>query len=171
MAPRHQANTTDADVADRFVKLGGCFNVRDLGGYPAADGRVVRRGRIYRADALDRLTAAGRAGLAALGINTVIDLRQPRSWQPEPPWPGRRQHIPLRAATPNWDGLTTTEAADPDLAVAHYRDTVQQGGPAWQPCSPRSPRRERPRRSASSAPDTDRLLTHATVSSGRLSEL
>jgi len=47
MAPRHQASITDADAdADagaRFVDLDGCFNVRDLGGYPAADGRVVRR--------------------------------------------------------------------------------------------------------------------------------
>lgn len=135
MEARHQASTADADVADRFVALDGCFNVRDLGGYPTADGRAVRRGRIYRADALHRLTAPGRAAFAILGINTVIDLRTAaevadRSGQPQRPWPGRWEHISLRAATPNWDGLTPTEAADPDLAVTHYRETVQQGGPA-----------------------------------------
>lgn len=135
MAARHQAGIADDDVAARFVELEGCFNVRDLGGYPTADGRAVRHGQIYRADALHRLTATGRAGLATLGINTVIDLRTAaevthHSWQPEPPWPGRWQHIPLRAATPDWSGITATQAADPDLAVAHYRETVQQGGPA-----------------------------------------
>ncbi len=135
MAASHQTGTADDDVAARFVELEGCFNVRDLGGYPTADGREVRRGQIYRADALHRLTAAGRDGLARLGINTVIDLRTAnevthRSWQPEPPWPGRWRHIPLRAATPDWSGLTSAQAADPDLAVAHYRDTVQMGGKA-----------------------------------------
>lgn len=135
MAARHQTDTAEDDVGARFVEMEGCFNVRDLGGYPTADGREVRRGQIYRADALHRLTAAGRDRLATLEINTVIDLRTAdevthRSWQPEPQWPGRRHHIRLRAATPNWSGLTTKQAADPDLAVAHYRDTVQQGGPA-----------------------------------------
>ena len=42
----------------------GCFNVRDLGGLPTADGRETRRGELVRADAVDRLTAA-RLGRAA----------------------------------------------------------------------------------------------------------
>ena len=53
----------------------GCFNVRDLGGLPAAGGRVTRRGAIVRADALDGLTAAGWRALAAHGVRTVVDLR------------------------------------------------------------------------------------------------
>src|SRR6185503_8406085 len=42
----------------RQLDWDGCFNVRDLGGLRTADGRVVRRGELVRADALERLTAA-----------------------------------------------------------------------------------------------------------------
>ena len=31
---------------DRRVDLGGVYNVRDLGGYPGADGRLVRAGAL-----------------------------------------------------------------------------------------------------------------------------
>ena len=48
----------------RHLQWDGCTNVRELG-----------RGGIVRADALDRLTAAGWAALEAHGVRTVIDLR------------------------------------------------------------------------------------------------
>lgn len=123
------------DADGRFLTLDGCFNFRDLGGYPTIDGQLVRRGTVYRADALHRLSTAGRAGLAQLGIAAVIDLRTPaevsdRSWQPAPQWPGRWRHLPLREATPNWGGLTTEQAADPNLAIQHYIETVREGGSA-----------------------------------------
>jgi protein tyrosine/serine phosphatase len=49
----------------------GCFNVRDLGGLPAADGRHTRWGALVRADAVDRLTAAGWAALHDHGVRTI----------------------------------------------------------------------------------------------------
>jgi protein-tyrosine phosphatase len=60
---------------ERHLACAGCANVRDLGGLRTADGREVRRGAIVRADALDRLTAAGWAALEAHGVRTVVDLR------------------------------------------------------------------------------------------------
>lgn len=62
-------------VNDRHLDWEGCFNARDLGGLPAADGRSTRWGAVVRADALDGLTAAGWAALVAHGVRTVIDLR------------------------------------------------------------------------------------------------
>jgi protein-tyrosine phosphatase len=60
----------------RTVALEGCLNFRDLGGYPARDGRVVRRGQVFRSDALHLLTAADVARLRdELCIGDVIDLR------------------------------------------------------------------------------------------------
>ncbi len=59
----------------RHLDWEGCFNVRDVGGLPTADGRETRFGRVVRADALDGLTAAGWAALSAHGVRTVIDLR------------------------------------------------------------------------------------------------
>jgi protein-tyrosine phosphatase len=62
-------------VVRRHLSWEGCFNVRDLGGLRTTDGRETRRGRVVRADRLDRLTAAGWAALSAHGVRTVIDLR------------------------------------------------------------------------------------------------
>jgi protein-tyrosine phosphatase len=59
----------------RHLDWDGCFNVRDLGGLRTADGRVTRRGALVRADALERLTAAGWDALVAHGVRTVVDLR------------------------------------------------------------------------------------------------
>ena len=62
-------------AADRHLDWEGCFNVRDLGGLPTTDGRVIRRGAIVRADTLDGLTTAGWDALMAHGVRTVVDLR------------------------------------------------------------------------------------------------
>jgi len=70
-----ESSLTVSSPAQRHLEWEGCFNVRDLGGLPTADGRTTRSGAVLRADALDGLTAAGRAALTAHGIRTVIDLR------------------------------------------------------------------------------------------------
>ncbi len=66
-----------ASSADPSRKLAfeGCFNFRDLGGYPAAGGARTRWRRLFRADGLSRLTEKDREDLGALGVVTVIDLR------------------------------------------------------------------------------------------------
>jgi len=61
--------------ASRTVELEGCHNFRDLGGLPTADGRRVRRGRVYRSDSLVNLTASDQARVTALGIRLLYDLR------------------------------------------------------------------------------------------------
>jgi protein-tyrosine phosphatase len=59
----------------RHLDWEGCFNARDLGGLPTADGRTTRRGALVRSDSLDHLTPAGWAALQAYGIRTIVDLR------------------------------------------------------------------------------------------------
>ncbi|MCB9657578.1 MAG: tyrosine-protein phosphatase [Polyangiales bacterium] len=53
------------------------LNLRDLGGLPVGDGRVVRAGIVYRAGALSKVSASARAALDALALRTVVDLRTP----------------------------------------------------------------------------------------------
>lgn len=60
----------------RHLPLPGTINVRDVGGYPAADGRWTRWRTLLRADALHRLDDSGRAALAEIGLRTVVDLRE-----------------------------------------------------------------------------------------------
>lgn len=55
------------DYADRHHPFNGCFNFRDIGGYPADDGRRVRWGRYFRAGRQDRMTAEDLTRVAELG--------------------------------------------------------------------------------------------------------
>jgi protein-tyrosine phosphatase len=65
-----------AEVSPRRIELEGPANFRDLGGYPAADGRTVRTGRVFRSDSLSYMTDADvRHCVDVLGLHTVIDLR------------------------------------------------------------------------------------------------
>lgn len=62
-------------IKDRQIHLEGANNVRDLGGVHTADGREVRSGRLFRADALHKLTDADMQVLEPLGIVTIMDFR------------------------------------------------------------------------------------------------
>ncbi len=66
-----------SDYPDRHFPFEGCFNFRDIGGYPAGDGRMVRWGRYFRAGRQDRMTPEDLARVKALGIATQVDLRRP----------------------------------------------------------------------------------------------
>jgi protein-tyrosine phosphatase len=57
------------------MPLTGLYNLREVGGYPAADGGTVRWGTLFRSDALHRLDESGTAAIAALGLRTIVDLR------------------------------------------------------------------------------------------------
>src|SRR5262245_34452194 len=71
-------------AVDRTLRWDACYNVRDLGGLPTADGRRTRWGALVRADILCRLTEAGRASLLGHGVRTVVDLRGPDELAEEP---------------------------------------------------------------------------------------
>jgi protein-tyrosine phosphatase len=62
-------------VAERFVRLEGAGNFRDLGGYQTSDGRTVRWGQVYRSGNLSSLTDADLQQLTDLDLHLIIDLR------------------------------------------------------------------------------------------------
>lgn len=62
---------------DRNVVLDGAWNVRDLGGLKTEFGHTVRRGRLFRAGSLSRLSETGRRALTDLDLRTVVDFRTP----------------------------------------------------------------------------------------------
>lgn len=68
----------------RHLAWEGCYNVRDLGGYPTRDGKTTRWGAVVRTDNLARLTGAGRASLIDYGVRSIVDLRRPDELEEHP---------------------------------------------------------------------------------------
>lgn len=75
-APRPAPATVGAvEHRDRVIPLEAGSNFRDIGGYPAAHGRRVKWGLIYRSGGTPMLTAADRARIAGLHLTHMVDLR------------------------------------------------------------------------------------------------
>ena len=64
-----------SDTPSRHLNLAGASNFRDLGGYPAKDGRRVRWRQIFRSNHLGHLTEADIAALRPLGLKSAFDFR------------------------------------------------------------------------------------------------
>jgi protein-tyrosine phosphatase len=69
------ADGSAVKAAERILHVEGVANFRDIGGYPAVDGKRTRWGLYYRSGMLGELTENGRAMLRALNIRWVCDLR------------------------------------------------------------------------------------------------
>jgi protein-tyrosine phosphatase len=114
------------------VTLDAVHNFRDLGGYRSADGRVTRWGRLYRSDALYRVTDGDLEIMRRLGIRTVVDLRtrhevDNRGTYPVDQHDVRFEHLPLIQEI--WE--RTTPPADDvnpvDYLVDRYLEMLDNG--------------------------------------------
>jgi protein-tyrosine phosphatase len=119
------------DPADRLLALAGTWNTRHVGGYPAADGRVVRDHVLIRADALHRLDDDGRSLLAGLGVRTVLDLRRLSEVEANPDLldgvGADVHHLPLFD-----EGRGVGGIADFELTLEFvYRSLIEHSGPAF----------------------------------------
>src|SRR5689334_20481755 len=59
----------------RHLNLQGASNFRDLGGYRAVDGRVVRWRQLFRSNHLGHLTESDIAIVRGLGVRSAFDFR------------------------------------------------------------------------------------------------
>jgi protein-tyrosine phosphatase len=64
-----------SDVPARHLNLAGASNFRDLGGYPAKDGRTIRWRQIFRSNHLGHLTDDDIGVLRGLGVRSAFDFR------------------------------------------------------------------------------------------------
>jgi protein-tyrosine phosphatase len=71
------ARTTPPPAPGDSLGIASAPNLRDVGGYEAADGRRVRRGLVYRGGQLLALAADEFDRVVALGLRRVFDLRTP----------------------------------------------------------------------------------------------
>jgi protein-tyrosine phosphatase len=77
----------------RILPFEGVENFRDFGGYDA-DGRRLKRGRLYRSAHHGNATEADLAAMRDLGLSVIVDLRRPNE----------RQRDPCR----RWEGFAAT---------------------------------------------------------------
>ncbi|MEO0436248.1 MAG: tyrosine-protein phosphatase [Pseudomonadota bacterium] len=100
----------------RHLDLEGCPNFRDAGGYETKAGPLGWR-RLFRSGHLADVSEAGRASLARLGIELVIDLR-------------RADERKLEPSTLAGAKLITAEITPGSQASAIYADSTKLGGAA-----------------------------------------
>ncbi|MBO0437723.1 tyrosine-protein phosphatase [Vagococcus fluvialis] len=62
-------------IEESLVPLEGTFNTRDLGGYHTMDGKVIKKGRLFRSDDLHLLSSKDIALLEEMAITTIVDYR------------------------------------------------------------------------------------------------
>ena len=66
----------DQSRPQRHLDLEGAYNLRELGGYPTADGRTTRWKAILRSGGMQEITPASQAAMIDYGVRSVIDLRR-----------------------------------------------------------------------------------------------
>ncbi|MFQ5477025.1 MAG: tyrosine-protein phosphatase [Candidatus Binatia bacterium] len=115
------------------LALDGSFNFRDLGGFVTRDARRVRRGLVYRSDALHRLEPGDIKILDGLGIKKVFDLRSSVELERDglgefARLGGRHVHVPLISVSlspfdpeVNWRQLNLQD---------RYLEMLESGGDA-----------------------------------------
>lgn len=108
---------------ERKIPLDGCFNFRDLGGYPTTDGAHVRWRRMFRADGLQALTEEDVRHLRDdLRLSDIIDLRSTAELTHD--GRGRLADTPIRFHhVPFFDGDTRVQVAPTEWSL----DTMYLG--------------------------------------------
>lgn len=86
-------------------------NFRDLGGYIGNNGRVVKKGQIYRSSQLSNLSEEEINDLVALNMQTIVDFRNQTERKANPD-----DSVP-RATYVSLDILSEASAASPDVTT------------------------------------------------------
>lgn len=73
--PKSTSLTNKSENTSRLLPLQGAYNVRDLGGYPTAQGTQVKWRKVFRSGDLHNLTDSDLTDLNQIPIKTYIDFR------------------------------------------------------------------------------------------------
>lgn len=87
-------------IPKRRLHFSGTTNFRELGGYQALDGKLVRWGALYRSGSLHKLTDADLKRLSDLDLAWIVDFRSSGEKEREPDrlpahWAARLIEIPI----------------------------------------------------------------------------
>jgi protein-tyrosine phosphatase len=104
----------------RHYPLPGTYNFREVGGYHAGSS-TTKWGKLYRSDALNRLTDEARDDLRQRDIRTVIDLRDDEERRHNP---SLLEGLPVRVVeSPIFSGSASSFLAS-DITLARLYETV-----------------------------------------------
>jgi hypothetical protein len=122
------------DYSDRHHPFEGCFNFRDIGGYPTADGLRIRWGRYFRAGRQDRMSERDLQKVESLGIATQIDLRKPEEVRDQGRGPLEAQGTAYHNIAVIPDGGTDQLArlvGDTGISGKRYLGYLEFGPESW----------------------------------------
>lgn len=113
-------------LPQQFIDAEKIFNLRDIGGWNAADGAKVRTGRVFRSDNLGMVTEADLDTLVGeLGVRHVIDLRRGEELEQAGRFPEvdgvEFHHFELEHIRWEYLDLALTAAAPPERVVEFLR--------------------------------------------------
>lgn len=135
-------DNTDPFPLERRLPLTGATNFRDLGGYPTAEFRQVKKGLVFRSDHLSRLTAGDQQILEGLRFKLVCDLRTVREQQKAPdllPVSDTMRLLSLPIGAKGFDPSTAMDRLQKgddswlsmDFFIELYRRYLDDFGPVW----------------------------------------
>ena len=129
-------------ASERLVPMEGAVNFRDIGGYQATDGRLVKWGRVDRSDGLARLTSKDHETLHRIGLGRVFDFRTPAEVSASPdllPEDGAIAYVnlPVRHGAIDFTvAMKRLQKGDvawmtPDFMVNGYIRNLEEYGQVW----------------------------------------
>jgi protein-tyrosine phosphatase len=98
----------------RHLNLAGASNFRDLGGYPAGDGKHTRWRQLFRSNHLGHLTDGDITVLRELGLKSAFDLR------------GAEERLPTMCC---YDDVSVHSLPIEPVTMAVLRDRIATGKP------------------------------------------
>src|SRR5574341_917696 len=120
----------DKSDLQRYLRLEGCANMRDIGGYETLDGRRTRWKVILRSDNLDKLPPASQQAVVDYGVTTVIDLSEREEIERQPDVFATSEvvkylHLPLKGSPEIVSGALEFETRE-DLYLYYLENCTQQ---------------------------------------------
>ncbi|WP_460364758.1 tyrosine-protein phosphatase [Actinocorallia lasiicapitis] len=120
------------DDPPRIIKVEGALNVRDIGGYPAAQGKKVRYGLVFRAASLSKVSGTGKEQLKKLKLTQAIDFRSKSELGTDGAdrLPSGVKSVPVRMPFGTIGGILTTISLNPAVTYMEneYRRLVDDPG-------------------------------------------
>ncbi len=120
-SPHYLRFSDETNLNERFLPFESAVNMRDAGGYTNAEGRKLKKNKIYRGEELCHLNEEDQKAFNDLGIDYIIDFRESdkAANQPDNVPPGAKYlNIPVL------EGLSTLKLdySDPQSYIDFFYD-------------------------------------------------